>query len=159
MNLFTTKPTLALPQPTLTRVDFYVSSKGVWPSGIREVHSSSQVTKEPKPGLSAENSALKEDITALSVQEFTALHLTENFANAVKDLKGLSGVYCIKHQDSGCMYIGSSGDLSVRLYAHIVTGNTNVHLQSAIIKYGLASFTFRVIELCSKEELLEREQF
>ncbi|RUS23426.1 hypothetical protein BC937DRAFT_88893 [Endogone sp. FLAS-F59071] len=36
---------------------------------------------------------------------------------------------------------------------------SNAHLQFAITKYGLAVFCFKVIELCSKEVLFEREQY
>jgi hypothetical protein len=92
------------------------------------------------------------------IMEINNLHLTEEYSNAVKTLKDSSGLYCICHQDTGCMYIGSSLDLGSRLTDHFVSGSSNAHLQYAIAKYGLAAFTFLVIELCTKELLLEREQ-
>jgi len=54
------------------------------------------------------------------VMEFKDLHLTENFSQAVKTLKGSSGVYCITNQETGQMYIGSSANLGSRLTAHFL---------------------------------------
>jgi len=54
------------------------------------------------------------------------------------------------------MYIGSSIDLGSRLTDHFVSGSSNTHLQYAMTKYGLAMFSFKVIELCAKELIIER---
>jgi group I intron endonuclease len=56
------------------------------------------------------------------------------------------------------MYIGSSIDMGNRLVDHLVTNNTNEHLQNAISKYGLENFTFAVVEFCDSQVLLQREQ-
>jgi len=93
-----------------------------------------------------------------SIMQFDNLHLTENYANAVKSLKGSSGVYCIVNQETGAMYIGSSNNLGRRLTNHIAGEGSNAHLQFALIKYGLALFIFSVIELVPKDQLLQREQ-
>ncbi|RUO96033.1 hypothetical protein BC936DRAFT_142731, partial [Jimgerdemannia flammicorona] len=85
--------------------------------------------------------------------------ITENLSHAVKSLKGSSGIYCITNQENGQMYIGSSVNLGNRLTAHFVNGSSNAHLQFAIAKYGLIAFTFSVIELVAKDQLLAREQF
>ena len=45
-----------------------------------------------------------------------------------------------------CMLIGSSINIGNRLVDHLVTKNTNEHLQNAIAKYGLENFTFAVVE-------------
>jgi excinuclease UvrABC nuclease subunit len=50
--------------------------------------------------------------------EFDNLHLTDNLSNAVKSIKGSSGIYCIRNKDTGQMYIGSSVDLGARLADH-----------------------------------------
>jgi len=92
------------------------------------------------------------------IMQFDNLHITENLSQAVKTLKGTSGIYCITHPESGQMYIGSSVNLGNRITAHFVNGSSNVHLQFAIAKYGLALFVFSVIELCAKDQLLVREQ-
>jgi len=57
------------------------------------------------------------------------------------------------------MYIGSSTDLGARLADHFLNGSSNVHLQYALAKYGLSLFLFKVVELCTKDQLLLREQF
>ncbi|RUS28476.1 hypothetical protein BC938DRAFT_481831, partial [Jimgerdemannia flammicorona] len=93
-----------------------------------------------------------------TIMRFSDLHLTENLSNAVKTLKGSSGIYCITNQDTGQMYIGSSVNLGNRLTAHFVGGSYNAHLQFAIAKYGLSALIFSVIELCAKDQLLAREQ-
>jgi len=56
------------------------------------------------------------------------------------------------------MYIGSSVDLGGRWVDHILNNSSNLHLQNAILKYGLYLFTFSVIEYCAKDQLLSREQ-
>jgi hypothetical protein len=48
--------------------------------------------------------------------------------------------------------------LENRLVDHLVTNNTNEHLQNAIVKYGLDNFTFAVVEFCDLKVLLQREQ-
>jgi hypothetical protein len=57
------------------------------------------------------------------------------------------------------MYIGSSIDMGSRLADHVVSGISNTHLQYAIAKYGLSRFIFYVVELATKDQLLEREQY
>jgi len=49
-------------------------------------------------------------------------------------------------------------NLGDRLIAHVFNHASNAHLLFAIAKYSLAAFTFSVIELCSKEQLIAREQ-
>jgi len=46
-------------------------------------------------------------------------------------------VYSIICNVTGAIYIGSSIDIGNRLVDHLVTNNTNEHLQNAIAKYGL----------------------
>jgi predicted GIY-YIG superfamily endonuclease len=98
-----------------------------------------------------------EDLPVL--MEFNNLDKTESLKVAKDALFSLAGVYCIKCLTTGAMYIGSSVDLFSRIIDHFVYCScSNTHLQYAIVKYGLAAFTFKVIELCSKEELIKREQ-
>jgi len=81
------------------------------------------------------------------VIEFTNLDLTKNLKAAKKALSALAGVYSIICNITGAMYIGSSIDIGNRLVDHLVTKNTNEHLQYAINKYGLDNFSFCVVEL------------
>jgi group I intron endonuclease len=41
---------------------------------------------------------------------------------------------------------------------HIQNHSSNLHLQSAILKYGLSSFVFVILEYCIPSDLLKREQ-
>jgi GIY-YIG catalytic domain len=90
--------------------------------------------------------------------EVKDLYLTESIREARSKLRGVSGIYSLMHQDTGAIYIGSWVDLWNRLYDHIINHSSKLHLQNAILMYGLAAFTFKVIEQCSKDMLLEREQ-
>lgn len=63
------------------------------------------------------------------------------------------------------LYIGSSTNLWRRLKAHYNQSKTksiqNKHpkLYNHISKYGINAYSYRVIEVCSNEKLLEREQY
>jgi hypothetical protein len=74
------------------------------------------------------------------VIEFTDLYLTKNLKAAKETLSGKVGVYSIICNVTGAMYIGSSIDMGNRLVDHLVTNNTNEHLQNAIAKYGKLHF-------------------
>lgn len=75
----------------------------------------------------------------------------------------ISGIYCITNIIDNKKYIGSSKDIGYRFKHHLYRLNnnrhTNSHLQNAVNKYGISNFTFSVLEQCSKETLIEREQF
>ena len=75
-------------------------------------------------------------------------------------LRGQVGVYSFICYITGARYIGSSIDIGIRLVQHLVTNNTNEHLQNAIAKYGFKNFTFSVVEFCDSQVLLQlrREQ-
>jgi predicted GIY-YIG superfamily endonuclease len=86
------------------------------------------------------------------------LHLTDTLKTAKDTIKGQSGIYAFQCLETGAYYIGSSVDLYDRFYAHLMDQSSNLHLQRAILKYGLASFVFFVVELCAKDQLMVREQ-
>jgi group I intron endonuclease len=90
--------------------------------------------------------------------QFGELDRTESLKFAKKTLNDLSGIYCIKCQETGSMYVGSSSDLYSRLYDHVMGRSSNQHLQYAIKKYGLSCFVFLVVEFCATSDLLSREQ-
>lgn len=73
------------------------------------------------------------------------------------------GIYQIKNKKNGKVYIGSSIELSKRLYHHrcVLNNNThkNNHLQNAWNKYGEESFEFTIIEYCDKNDCSIREQY
>lgn len=73
------------------------------------------------------------------------------------------GVYLIFNWVNGKAYIGSSITLNLRINQHKSDLKKNVHhnphLQKAWNKYWNISFDFYIIEYCSKEVLIEREQY
>src|SRR3954467_6117962 len=93
------------------------------------------------------------------VRIFKDLHITANLELAKASLKGLSGIYCIRHIASGRIYIGQALDLSVRIIQHLNGISSNIILQRAIKKYGLEAFEFLVVEFVENTSLLTtREQ-
>lgn len=75
----------------------------------------------------------------------------------------ISGIYCITNTIDNKKYIGSSRDIGYRFKHHLYrlknNRHTNIHLQNAVNKYGISNFTFSILEQCSKETLIEKEQF
>ncbi len=72
-----------------------------------------------------------------------------------------SGIYSILNILNNKIYIGSSYDIYNRFYKHLNDLKANrhhcKHLQNAYNKYGNI-FQLEIIEICSKEKLIEREQ-
>ena len=73
------------------------------------------------------------------------------------------GIYRILNKITRKVYIGSSEIIKNRWKRHKTDLNCNVHhskhLQRAWNKYGAENFIFSIIEECSEEILLEREQY
>lgn len=71
------------------------------------------------------------------------------------------GIYCITNTVNNKKYIGQSRNIEKRWQSH--TGDlkkdkhSNRYLQNSWSTYGAVAFTFAIIELCTKEELTERE--
>ena len=72
------------------------------------------------------------------------------------------GIYKITNTVNGKFYIGSSQDITKRLWSHrsllIHDKHYNRHLQSAWNKYGAQAFTFETVLLCDIETKLYFEQ-
>jgi len=83
--------------------------------------------------------------------------------NKKETLPKVSGIYKITCIPTGRFYIGSSNDIDTRWYHHKHELQNNSHynrlLSRACKKYGFESFVWEIIEECSSEELLQREQY
>lgn len=71
-------------------------------------------------------------------------------------------VYCIRHIESGRVYVGSTVNAANRWSDHksrLRKGtHPNISLQSSWTTYGCDAFAFEVLEVAPTERLLEREQ-
>ena len=75
----------------------------------------------------------------------------------------ISAVYMIKNTITNEVYIGSSSNVQNRWHVHRNSKNylkyPNSLLYANVYKYGIKNFEFSILEECSKDKLLEREQF
>lgn len=73
------------------------------------------------------------------------------------------GIYIITNLINGHRYIGSSNDLYSRLKRHRWelrnNDHVNAHLQNAWNKYGEDNFEYGILEYCSVDNKLKRENF
>lgn len=73
----------------------------------------------------------------------------------------LCGIYCIENTVNGKKYIGLSRDINRRWLEHRSELNrgdhVNVYLQSSWNNHGEDAFKFYIVELCSSEELSDKE--
>ena len=85
-----------------------------------------------------------------------------------KDIpRRLSGIYKITNKITQKVYIGQSVDIRRRWTSHInILNDTNANiiekssaLHQSMLKYGIENFTFEIIELCSIDQLNDREKF
>lgn len=82
----------------------------------------------------------------------------------VDENKGRTGIYRWVHIESNKCYIGSAKNLSIRFkqyfnFNHISYPKRNMVIYKALLKYGYAGFRLEILEYCSPEVLLQREQF
>lgn len=79
-------------------------------------------------------------------------------------MEKVSGVYQIKNKVNEKVYVGSSSDIYKRWRSHLNCAyNNNSYayaylLYEDIRKYGLANFSFKVLEVCSEEEKINLER-
>jgi len=88
--------------------------------------------------------------------------LTEK-AQILKDNQGRAAIYRWVNKDNGKTYIGSTVNLSVRLYKyyslkHIGEIKTPIH--NALLKYGFDKFKLEILEYCQEgKNPIHREQY
>ena len=81
---------------------------------------------------------------------------------SIESYKKKSGIYQIVNLINNKLYVGSAINIYLRYYEHLSGLSHNRHhsprLQHSYNKHGKDNFLFSLIELCSKELLIEREQ-
>jgi hypothetical protein len=77
--------------------------------------------------------------------------------------KPICGIYKITNIINSKYYIGSAVSIRYRLNTHkrLLRDNKhfNKHLQSSYNKHGLSNFVFEQLEITTKENMIEREQY
>jgi len=78
-------------------------------------------------------------------------------------LPDTSGIYMIRSQVNGKRYIGSAVNLRNRKAVHFCSlrknDHGNIHMQRHYNKHGEADLQISIMELCTKEKLIKREQY
>jgi len=79
----------------------------------------------------------------------------------LEENKGKTAIYMWVNKINGKRYIGSAKDLKRRLqiYYSYKRLQTPMLINKALLKYGYASFSLIVLEYCSPEVLVQREQY
>jgi group I intron endonuclease len=84
----------------------------------------------------------------------------------LKDNKNKVGIYRWVNKENGNTYIGSSVNLGRRLRVYYDFSFLSVRVQksksriySAILKYGYSNFQLEILEYCTKEKAVDREQY
>lgn len=100
------------------------------------------------------------DITPIVSFDNTDTQKVEIF----KEIKGKVGIYRWVQKNLNKSYIGGSSNLTRRLanyynYNYLVDPKRNMTIHKALLKYGYSEFRLDILEYCSKEEVLAREQY
>jgi len=97
----------------------------------------------------------------------------KSYANAdlqkleiIKENKGKAGIYRWMNLINGKSYVGSSADLGKRLrnyfnldYLELAIQKNQSLIYRSVLKSGYSSFSLEILEYCSPEKCLEREQY
>nr|YP_010608753.1 hypothetical protein PNX16_mgp018 [Drechslerella dactyloides]WAN89833.1 hypothetical protein [Drechslerella dactyloides] len=86
----------------------------------------------------------------------------------LKENKGKSGVYRWKNNISGKSYVGSSVNLYIRFLQYFSTNHlikkTQIEkstslIYNSLLKYGYSNFQLEILEYCTRENCIERENY
>jgi hypothetical protein len=86
---------------------------------------------------------------------------TDKF-NLFADNRGKVGVYRWINKISGNTYVGSSINISVRMYTYFSLrslAKSNRPIDRALLKYGFSNFSLEILEYCNEDNVLKREQY
>lgn len=93
-------------------------------------------------------------------------NLISNKQIIYSDNKGKSGIYRLINKVTNNSYIGSSNNIGTRLKTYFsiacmknTLSRSNSCIYKAILEYGISNFELEILELCNKENLIEKEQY
>lgn len=82
--------------------------------------------------------------------------------NIFADNRNKIGIYRWVNNLNGKTYIGSSNNLSIRFYTYYslsYLAKSNRPVERALLKYGFSKFSLEILEYCSLNDLLKKEQY
>ena len=89
-----------------------------------------------------------------------------NKSTILKDSKNKAGIYRWVNKVNGNTYIGSSVNLARRFrvyydfsFLSVRIANSKSRIYSAILKHGYSNFQLEILEYCTKENAISREQY
>jgi hypothetical protein len=85
----------------------------------------------------------------------------EDKIHILNDNRKKVGVYRWVNKINGSYYIGSSTNLSVRMYTYFSLrslAKSNRPIDRALLKYGFSNFRLEILEYCELKDVLKREQ-
>jgi len=101
-------------------------------------------------------------ITVKTVPALIYNNPDKNKGLIIKENMNKTGVYSWIHIETGKRYVGSSVNLGKRLslyynYNHL--SSKNMVICKALLKHGYSGFILEILEFCSIEEILDKEQY
>ena len=73
------------------------------------------------------------------------------------------GIYCIKNETDGMVYVGKTKNITSRWHDHMSRLRAGTHhaprLQQAYNESDITNFSFKVLEVCTIKELDEKEGY
>jgi hypothetical protein len=110
-----------------------------------------------------ENNLFSIDNSYMVIPIISYLNADTDKDKIISDNKNKSGVYRWINKKSGKSYIGSSINLSKRLYRYYSLKHIKVQSKSSIIcnalLSGYSNLIFEILEYCNKEDCIIREQY
>lgn len=86
----------------------------------------------------------------------------EDKLNILADNRNKIGISRIINKINGSTYIGSSVNISVRMYTYYSLrslAKSNRPIDRALLKYGFSNFRLEILEYSDKDNVLKREQY
>jgi group I intron endonuclease len=101
-------------------------------------------------------------ISAMSVKRYINLDQSSVLSEILSDNRDKCGVYLLTNNINNKTYVGSSVNLSKRFLKYFndnALAKNRMLISFALLKYKRTNFTLHILEYCSIENALTREQF